>query len=503
MRLLLLTTAVAISFAQQQPSTTVVANAEMQPALRPIEDVPGLPRVLLIGDSISIGYTLPAREMLKGRANVHRIPANGATTARSLENIEKWLGEKTWDVIHANWGLHDLRIMDDGKHQVPIATYEQNLEQLAVRLKKAAKHVLYATTTPVPEGKVSPPRVPADVARYNEAAIRVMRRHSIPVNDLYAAMQPNLAEYQRPVNVHFNDAGSAFLASHVAREIGNLLPQAQPATGAKPHESFRWVNAIPSIPGVHHATYFSPMHQVNVGYAVYLPPDYEQSQRRYPVIYYLHGGRPGGENKSVRMAATFDRHIRAGTVPPAIYVFVNGGAVSHYDYPELRSFGEGSFIHELIPHIDANYRTIAAKNGRGLEGFSQGGRGTARIAFKYPQYFCSAAPMGGGHQHEKRASENQGREGTEDGYSFAPGHNTWDLAKTYALGKERVRLLVAVGTKDFNYEANLAWMDHLKKLGLTFERRIVEGVEHNAQKVYDQVGADAMRFHADCFAASR
>ena len=70
--------------------------------MTPIEDVAGLPRVLLIGDSISIGYTLPTRELLKGKVNLHRIPTNGGPTIKGLKHIESWLGNKKWDVIHFN-----------------------------------------------------------------------------------------------------------------------------------------------------------------------------------------------------------------------------------------------------------------------------------------------------------------------------------------------------------------------------------------------------------------
>src|SRR5262245_27701093 len=83
-------------------------NAAEDP-LKPIEDKPGLPRVLLIGDSISIGYTLPARKALDGKANVHRISANAGTSAKTLKNLDKWLGNGKWDVIHINVGLHDIK----------------------------------------------------------------------------------------------------------------------------------------------------------------------------------------------------------------------------------------------------------------------------------------------------------------------------------------------------------------------------------------------------------
>ena len=89
--------------------------------MAPVEDVAGLPRVLLIGDSISIGYTVPAREALRGKANVHRPLTNCGPTTRGLENLSQWLGDADWDVIHFNWGLHDLKYLgpDDENLQDP------------------------------------------------------------------------------------------------------------------------------------------------------------------------------------------------------------------------------------------------------------------------------------------------------------------------------------------------------------------------------------------------
>ena len=87
------------------------------PTTAPIQDVAGLPRVLLIGDSISMGYTLPTRTLLAGKANLHRIPQNGGPTKNGIAQIDKWLGTGKWDVIHFNWGIHDLKFMPDGKRQ--------------------------------------------------------------------------------------------------------------------------------------------------------------------------------------------------------------------------------------------------------------------------------------------------------------------------------------------------------------------------------------------------
>jgi lysophospholipase L1-like esterase len=201
------------------------AAQRRDPALEPIKDDPALPRVLLIGDSISIGYTLPVRDLLKGRANVHRIAANGGPTTNGLKNLDAWLGSGKWDVIHFNWGLHDLKFDAGGQHQVPPGEYEKNLRTLVARLQKTGAKLIWASTTPVPEGRVSPPRRPDDVLAYNKAALRVMEENKVRVNDLYAFALPRLKEIQRPVNVHFTPDGSRALAKQVAAAIEPALPR--------------------------------------------------------------------------------------------------------------------------------------------------------------------------------------------------------------------------------------------------------------------------------------
>lgn len=197
--------------------------AAPNPAFAVVRDDPALPRVLLIGDSISIGYTLDVRELLEGKANVHRIPENGGPTINGLEKINEWLGDGKWDVIHFNWGLHDLKYMDDGEHQVGIEGYEKNLDRLVTTMKKTGAKLIWASTTPVPDAKVSPPRQSADVIAFNEAAARVMEKHGVPTDDLYGLVLPRLAEIQRPANVHFTEAGSRVLGEQVAAEIRRAL----------------------------------------------------------------------------------------------------------------------------------------------------------------------------------------------------------------------------------------------------------------------------------------
>lgn len=202
------------------------------PALAPIEDVPGLPRVLVIGDSISIGYTLPLRTLLKDKVNLHRIPQNGGPTTNGVANIDAWLGDKPWDVIHFNWGLHDLKYVDDknqlvdpakGHPQVSLEDYEKNLRSLVERLKKTGATLIWRNTTPVPDG--SKGRIAGDELRYNAIAEKIMREHGVAIDDHHSRVSPRLAEFQLPENVHFKPEGSQFLAELAAQSILEQLPK--------------------------------------------------------------------------------------------------------------------------------------------------------------------------------------------------------------------------------------------------------------------------------------
>lgn len=205
------------------PASAKPKPRQPDPSLVPVKDTPGLPRVLLIGDSISMGYTLPVRELLDGKANVHRIPLNGGPTSRGVAAMDRWLGDGPWDVIHFNWGLHDIKCDPDGKHQVPIEDYEKNLRALVARLKTTGAALIWCATTPVPEGNLNPLRRNADVIAYNAVAKNVMDENGIAINDLYEFALPRLQEIQRPVNVHFSQPGSRVLAGEVARVIETAL----------------------------------------------------------------------------------------------------------------------------------------------------------------------------------------------------------------------------------------------------------------------------------------
>lgn len=223
-----------------KPAPLLLALAALcGPALTSAADAPAKKRVLILGDSISIGYTPIVQKMLENEMVVLRPMAksgkaeNCSGTKAGVANIDRWLqidGGK-WDVIHFNWGLHDLKHEAGGKAsalatdppQSTVEAYEKQLREIVGKLKGTGAKLIFATTTPVPEGKLAPWRSDADVVRYNAAALRVMKENGIAVDDLYAYVKPREAELQLPVNVHFKPEGSKALAEEVVKSIRAAL----------------------------------------------------------------------------------------------------------------------------------------------------------------------------------------------------------------------------------------------------------------------------------------
>jgi lysophospholipase L1-like esterase len=200
-------------------------KAAPNPAMAPIEDKAGLPRVLIIGDSISIGYTLPVRALLEGKANVHRIPTNGGPTKNGTAKIDSWLGKGKWDVIHFNFGLHDAKYMTETTRQVEPDEYEKNLRELVKKMKATGATLIWAATTPVPKGDLNPPRKFEDIPVYNKVAAKIMKEEGVDTDDLYTYIMPTLETHQLPQNVHYTKEGYEQLAKQVASSIEAHLPK--------------------------------------------------------------------------------------------------------------------------------------------------------------------------------------------------------------------------------------------------------------------------------------
>jgi endo-1,4-beta-xylanase len=199
--------------------------------------------------------------------------------------------------------------------------------------------------------------------------------------------RPDVPEYRESTRL-----AVAFFAQQFGAKTGRA-PEAKAAPGSAEkygYGSMDWVEPDRKTPaGTAYKTFRSDTIKGDVSYVIYLPPDYDRQQTaRYPVIYFLHGS--GGTSvRAAGMALRYDRAIRAGTIPPVIVVCVNGlrGATMYCDSKDGVYPLESVIIKDLIPHVDASYRTIASRAGRALDGFSMGGFGAAHLGFKYPETF--------------------------------------------------------------------------------------------------------------------
>ncbi len=308
--------------------------------------------------------------------------------------------------------------------------------------------------------------------------------------------------------------------------IGSLAAQSNPPTphhglptdGAstkKGLETTVWVNnpedgRLPA--GVSHHTYFSASMKHDVGYCLYLPPDYASSAAtRYPVIYNLHGAG-GNELHGFEEAQLLDKGIRSGKLPPMILVMPNGGKTTMYkDSYDGKYMGETTIIRELIPHIDKTYRTIAAKSGRCIEGFSMGGRGSTRLAIKYPEMFCSLFNQSGNVMHVAEGYDPS-RPDTYPNFYLGPDKSRYIDNDVYLLLKKNIdrikggqlRIQVWCGTRDPGHLPTVReFHQALLDAGVDHTYMEIEGLEHNRKEMVSRYQAIWFDYHVESLRRAR
>jgi len=158
-----------------------------------------------------------------------------------------------------------------------------------------------------------------------------------------------------------------------------------------------WVEPDQSEPaGTHYKLFATPSRGADTegSYLIYLPPDYDTAaNRRYPVLYWLHGGG-GNQRGGAFLVEKIDAAIRAGKLPPFIVVLPQGlPDVRYHNSKDGTRPVEDEIIKDLIPHIDRTYRTIADRKARAIEGFSMGGFGSLRLGFKFPDLFGAVSAL--------------------------------------------------------------------------------------------------------------
>lgn len=306
----------------------------------------------------------------------------------------------------------------------------------------------------------------------------------------------------------------AFLVIGAIGLLAGAAPAAQPAPkSADPavrNASIKWVNEPKpsSLPtGVTHHTFFSKALKRDVGYCIYLPPGYEQSpDRRYPVIYNLHGAG-GNELHSFTDAKVLHNGIVGHRWMPMILVLPNGGQATFYkDSADGKLPAETLIIRELIPHIDATYRTIATRGGRAIEGFSMGGRGATRLALKYPELFCSLHNQAGNVVHiadlydPTKSNQYPNNYLGTDRARYVDNDAFLLLKKNLAAIKSGLRIAITCGTRDDGHLPTVReFHAALLAAGVDHTYLEVEGLAHEHDKLVNLYRPIWFDYHNESF----
>lgn len=253
--------------------------------------------------------------------------------------------------------------------------------------------------------------------------------------------------------------------------------------------------------GTKYQTFASKVLGEEVSYLVWLPPGYEQEEKRFPVIYWLHGMGGSQHGGAQMFVPQVEAAIKEGTLPPCIVVFVNGMVRSFYcDSTDGKIPMESVIIKDLIPHVDASYRTVAQREGRVIEGFSMGGYGAAHLGFKYPELFGTVVVNAGAlidpdPTNVPKAGPMFAVFGNDSARRVAEHPVT--LARQNAdklRGKTQVR--IACGSLDGLLLRNQELHELLTELGIAHEYEIVQDIGHAALPYYRQLGSKVYEFHA-------
>ena len=267
-----------------------------------------------------------------------------------------------------------------------------------------------------------------------------------------------------------------------------------------------WTTESTIAPGLVQRTYASRAARTFVSYHVLVPAGYdhaENAERRYPVVMWLHGSG-GGEAGLAQVARDFETAIARGAIPPVLVVFPNGKPQGMWcDNVDGSSPVETVTLDEVLPQVEAVFRTLASREGRVVMGFSMGGYGALRFAMARPQTFVAACSLGGGPLQQQlveapRVNEARRIRVLEETYGGSQEEfekrSPWRLAEQNASALQNTRLLLVCGTEDETLPANRAMHDRLTSLGIAHSYVELQGVAHEPVRSIRALGPQLWAF---------
>lgn len=235
-------------------------------------------------------------------------------------------------------------------------------------------------------------------------------------------------------------------------------------------------------------------------FALYLPKGYESSERRYPVLYLLHGGgdhpsRHRSWIQGVEMQRTTDKAIDEGTATPMIIVMPDAEMTYYMNNVSGKYQFEDFFIKELIPYIEKHYRCLPEKKYRAIGGLSMGGYGSLLYSIHHPELFGACAVMSAAIRTDEQIIEMPHKEYLRR-YGSAMGNvkegdsritDFWNQNSVLILvqqmkeeQRKSVRFYMDIGDDDFLYKGNSLLHILMRDLNIPHEFRIRDGT-HNSE----------------------
>ena len=303
----------------------------------------------------------------------------------------------------------------------------------------------------------------------------------------------------------------ALLVAAGMAQASAAIAQAQADAAGDP----QWTTPRITRPGLVYVTYESSAAAARVSFHVYTPPQYDrETDRRFPVLYWLHG-TGGGVGGIARVTAHFDAAIAAGKIAPMIVVFPNGLATGMWtDSADGRRPVETILVKEIVPQVDRSYRTIASAEGRIIEGFSMGGLGAARLGFRHPDLFgtismIAAGPLDPDFNGPRARGNPALRRRVLDevhGGSLARfrAESAWELSALRARQADAPGpMRLVIGTADFTAEDNQRFARHLAQQGIAHDYVEVPGVGHDVLALFAAMGESNWAFYRRVTGAPR
>lgn len=257
-------------------------------------------------------------------------------------------------------------------------------------------------------------------------------------------------------------------------------------------------------------------------YHILLPRSYQsEPAKRYPVIYWLHGsgGSSGGCPGVDFVSDFYSSLMESGAMPEAIVVFPNGLDSGMWcDSRDGRQRVESMLVHDLVPHIDSEYRSVADRGGRAIEGFSMGGYGAGRIGFKHSDKFCAVTMYGAGPLQDDFLEDDRNLQpkwarkrifrdvyGSDMDYYIANSPSTLALKITEASHlRQAPSVRIVVGSLDPLLRNNRKLSGHLARdCGVKNDYTEVKGVGHDARGLMGGTAREISGFYTTIFDEKR